>query len=247
MAMTIADIQSRLQRRDPLLAACVAAAVAALAFLDCVIYQLLRGKADLPLAGTWLLVSAPPWLLCWLALRARPTAKSRAADGVNIAAFVATAALLAAGADMAAFPARDASEIAAYLQHLRAELPIGLMLFGVALLQGHPSPARPRFEADQRTEILLGCEICRAAGNYVEAVRGGRVRLVRLSLAEAERFLARHNYVRVHRSALVARDSIVGFENDRSGLAAIRTQSGERVKVGRLYRSNLYPLRDLAG
>lgn len=243
--MTLAEIQGRFQRQEPWLAACVAAALAALAFLDCVVYQLLRGNADLPLAGLWLAVSVPPWLLSWLALRLRPAAGSRSADVGNIAAITAAAAILAALADMAAFPSGNGSGIAAFLQHFRAELPIGLALFVATVLQGR-APTAQTAEPDPRLEMLLGCDVCRAAGNYVEAVRGGRARLVRLSLSEAESFLGRHGYVRVHRSALVASHAIVGFENDRSGLVAIRTRNGERVKVGRLYRPNLYPLRDLA-
>jgi hypothetical protein len=78
----------------------------------------------------------------------------------------------------------------------------------------------------------------RAAGNYVEIRRGGRSVLKRMTMAQAEHALAGKAFVRVHRSMLVNRNRIAGF--DRSDRPRhVRLADGTVLKVGEAYRANL--------
>lgn len=73
-----------------------------------------------------------------------------------------------------------------------------------------------------------------AAGNYIELRSGGRTIVHRGSIGAAERNLAEHGFVRIHRSTLVRRDRI----------ARVRPQDvvlvdGTQLKIGKRYRSDL--------
>ncbi|HEY0625440.1 MAG TPA: LytTR family DNA-binding domain-containing protein [Allosphingosinicella sp.] len=241
--MTLDQIEQQLRNPRPLIAAAAIACLAALGLVDCLLYQALRQGVDLDVAAIWLAVTLPPWTLCWLALQRQAAEENRAHRIAAAAATVLTAAFVAAMLDALAFPAESASAGVDLFQRVRAELPIGGAILALGLLQRRvPTDMPPNF-ADPRFELLLGADLCRAAGNYVEAIHAGRPRLVRATMAEAESFLASHGYIRVHRSAIVARCAIAGFEHARSGLVAVRLRGGEYVKVGRGYRPALYPLR----
>ena len=73
-----------------------------------------------------------------------------------------------------------------------------------------------------------------AAGNYVELRAGGRTIVHRSSIGAAERDLAEHGFVRIHRSILVRRDRI----------ARVRPQDvvlvdGTQLRIGKRYRGDL--------
>jgi hypothetical protein len=73
-----------------------------------------------------------------------------------------------------------------------------------------------------------------AAGNYVELRASGRTIVHRSSISAAERDLAGHGFVRIHRSTLVRRDRI----------ARVRPQDvvlvdGTQLKIGKRYRADL--------
>lgn len=73
-----------------------------------------------------------------------------------------------------------------------------------------------------------------AAGNYVEIRAAGRTRVERTSLAAVERRLARHGFVRIHRSTLVRRDRIA-----RVRPADVILADGTSLKTGKRYRAGL--------
>ena len=75
----------------------------------------------------------------------------------------------------------------------------------------------------------------RAAGNYIELRTSGRTVVHRSSIGAAERDLAKHGFVRIHRSTLVRRDRI----------ARVRPQDvvltdGTHLKLGKRYRASLH-------
>ena len=77
-------------------------------------------------------------------------------------------------------------------------------------------------------------EWVQAAGNYIELRANGRTIVHRGSIGAAERDLADHGFIRIHRSILVRRDRI----------ARVRPQDvvlvdGTQLKVGKRYRSDL--------
>ncbi len=232
----------QLQRTDARFLAIAGATAAGIAFLDCLIYQQLRGALNIELAARWLLATMAPWTLAWIAL-AQIRAQDRSRAGATFAA-VGAGLVLAVAADALLFASEAPGPWQALGQRLQAELPIAAGL----LLLRWPWPA-PELEGpsgaaiDPRWERLADCDLCRAAGNYVEVVRGQRTELVRARLAEVEATLRHLGFVRVHRSTIVARRLIAGLENEREGLAAVRLSDGRRVRVGRSYRAAVYALR----
>jgi DNA-binding LytR/AlgR family response regulator len=73
-----------------------------------------------------------------------------------------------------------------------------------------------------------------AAGNYIEIRKGAQIWLRRGSLSSLERELARHGFVRIHRSLLVRRDRIA-----RIRPADVILHDGTSLKTGKRYRSSL--------
>lgn len=108
-----------------------------------------------------------------------------------------------------------------------------------------PVVASERLEvrADGRTLYLDPAEVLavEAAGNYVEFHRTGsdKTLLVRGTLNQFEAELKSHGFVRVHRSRLINRGRIAGFEGTPSGDLRIRMTDGREIFGSRRYRENL--------
>ncbi len=98
----------------------------------------------------------------------------------------------------------------------------------LAALTGTQQPVRRHFSVQERGRVILVpvSEVlyCRAELKYVTLRTREREYLVEESLASIEDELAAH-FVRVHRSALVARDAILGVER-----AVLAAEDGERVQ-----------------
>lgn len=240
--MSFVLLDPRLRRTDGRFVAAALALVTTIAFLDCVVYQQLRGEADPGLAARWLLATIPPWAIGWIAL----TRLGAEGQGRSLTAVIIVAAALvgAAAADMILFPQGSDDLLREFVLRVEARLPIALALLLLGWPQGADTEAPAAEEAaERRWQRLAGCDLCRAAGNYVEVVHGDRSQLVRARLSDVEGTLRHLDYIRVHRSVIVAKRLIVALENDRDGLAAVRLADGRRVKVGRSYRPALYALR----
>ena len=108
-----------------------------------------------------------------------------------------------------------------------------------------PVPVSERLEvrADGRTLYLDPAEVLavEAAGNYVELHRVGvdKALLVRGTLNQFEAQLKPHGFVRVHRSKLINRGCIAGFEGTPSGDLRIHMTDGREIFGSRRYRDNL--------
>lgn len=106
-----------------------------------------------------------------------------------------------------------------------------------------PAPERLEVRADGRTLYLDPTEVLavEAAGNYVEFHRTGtdKALLVRGTLNQFEAELKPHGFVRVHRSKLINRGRIAGFEGTPSGDLRIRMTDGREIFGSRRYRENL--------
>ena len=105
------------------------------------------------------------------------------------------------------------------------------------------APGRIEVRADGRTLYLDPADVLavEAAGNYVEFHRLGtdKALLVRGTLNQFEAQLKSHGFVRVHRSKLLNRGRIVGFEGTPSGDVRIRMTDGREIFGSRRYRENL--------
>jgi hypothetical protein len=203
-----------------LVAAVAAAAVAVAAY--CVAYTALAGRPEsFVQALGWALVNVCPWLV---AIEAGKRANGWAdAAGVLAVAFACSLALgyiLELGSQPLAFEA------------VRRVPGLIASAGAVALLR-----SRVGRSSAERGEIpLLPRQIdwVRAAGNYIELRAGERTIVHRSSISAAERDLAQHGFVRIHRSTLVRRDRI----------ARVRSQDvvltdGTHLKVGKRYRATL--------
>ena len=205
----------------PLLIAGVVAAGLIVA-VYCLAYTALAGRPEtVGNAVGWSVANIIPWLL---AIEGGKRASDWAVAGlVLLAALLASIAfgyLLGVSADILAFEAvRRAPSLAA-----SACL--------VALLR---SEVGRRDKATGEIPLLpRQIDWIQAAGNYVELRASGQTVVHRSSISAAERDLANHGFVRIHRSTLVRRDRIARVRpND------VILTDGTHLKVGKRYRATL--------
>jgi len=108
---------------------------------------------------------------------------------------------------------------------------------------GPKTPQKLEIKADGRTLYLEPGEIMwiEAAGNYVEVNITTRAQpiLVRGTLGDYEGRLADDGFIRVHRSRLLNRAHIRGFEATHSGDVTITLSDGRDIAGSRRFRENL--------
>jgi two-component system response regulator AlgR len=93
---------------------------------------------------------------------------------------------------------------------------------------------------------LAACDIDRisAERDYMRLHSGKRSWLINHTIGKLEEELNPARFVRIHRSAMVRRDFVVGLRHDDSGRWYARFRDGEEQKIGRLY---LHNAKELAG
>lgn len=203
-----------------LIGATVAAAL--LVALYCVAYTSLAGRPEsLAESLAWAVANVCPWLLAVEAgKRARSVSGAAAAVAIALIASLALGHALEPSSDALAFEA---------IRRLPG-LAASAMLIALLRSSLGRSSARPN-----EIPLLPGqIDWVRAAGNYIELRAAGRTVVHRSSISSAERELAPHGFVRIHRSMLVRRDRI----------ARVRPQDvvlldGTHLKVGKRYRAAL--------
>jgi LytTr DNA-binding domain len=207
---------------SPVQAAMAVAGVSAAVAIYCLGYSALSGRSESLAAATgWALVNVAPWLVALEVLK-RPTSWPPFAMTLLAAALVSV--LLGAillGTDVSAF-------------ELWRRVPA---LAAVALVAFALDRLRAKREADDASAAALPVpttriDWVRAAGNYVELRIGDRTILHRTTLNAAERALADHGFVRIHRSILVRRDRI-----ERVRTLDVVLRDGTHLKVGKRFRS----------
>jgi len=193
-------------------------AAAAVAFY-CLAYSALAGRSEtLASSLLWALINICPWL---------PAIEAgKRADNW----FSALSALLV-GAATSLFLGSIVGATDLWFEAVRRVPAFVAALAAVALL-------RSRIAQPTTAEMpLLPRQIdwVKAAGNYIELRASGRTIVHRSSIGAAERDLAGHGFVRIHRSTLVRRDKI----------ARVRPQDvvltdGTHLKLGKRYRASLH-------
>jgi two-component system response regulator AlgR len=83
-----------------------------------------------------------------------------------------------------------------------------------------------------------------AERDYMRLHAGPRSWLINHTIGKLEEELDPAQFVRLHRSAIVRRDYVIGLRRDESGRWYARFPTGEEQKVGRLY---LHNAKELAG
>ncbi|MGK0489935.1 LytR/AlgR family response regulator transcription factor [Sphingomonas echinoides] len=81
-----------------------------------------------------------------------------------------------------------------------------------------------------------------AEGDYMRLHLGGRSYLLHSTLSKLERDLDAAAFLRVHRSALVAKRSIEAVARDRSGKWIVRLRGGGEVGIGESYLASVRAL-----
>lgn len=212
--------------RDPLPPARLAllsAGIAAAVAIYCLGYTALAGRPEtVPQAFGWAIVNVLPWIPALeFAKRAERWGGVALALGAGLAASLLLGFILDGASGSVGFDAwRRVPALAAV---------------AAAVVALRWSNARTRRAANDPLPLLpRQIDWVRAAGNYVELRSGGRTIVHRASISAAERDLAEHGFVRIHRSILVRRDRI----------ARIRPQDvvlvdGTQLKIGKRYRSDL--------
>jgi len=190
--------------------------------LYCVGYTTLAGRPEsFGEALGWAVANVIPWLL---AIETGKRAPDWNGTSLILAAAligsVALGYLLAVSADPMAFEAwRRAPALAAtvvLVAVLRSEV-------GRREKNGGEIPLLPR-----------QIDWVQAAGNYVELRASGQTIVHRSSIGAAERDLAHHGFVRIHRSTLVQRDRIA-----RVRPHDVILTDGTHLKIGKRYRATL--------
>jgi hypothetical protein len=205
----------------PILFGGVVAGASLVAFY-CVGYTTLAGRPEsFGEALGWAIANVIPWLLAI-------EAGKRASDWTSallvlLAALIGSVALgyaLSVSADPLAFEAwRRAPGLAAA---------VGL----VGLLRSRVG--RSGKEGGEIPLLPRQIDWVQAAGNYVELRASGQTVVHRSSISAAERDLANHGFVRIHRSTLVRRDRIA-----RVRPHDVILTDGTHLKVGKRYRATL--------
>ena len=211
--------------RRPLPLPALAAAVAAAAFVVaayCIAYTALAGRPETPAqALAWAVANICPWLV---AIEGGKRATNLPeAGGILAAAFVGSVAL---GYLL------DSNNQPVFFEVIR-RLP-ALIASGAAIGLLRSQIGRQSQESGEIPLLPRQIDWVRAAGNYIELRTGQRTIIHRSSITAAERNLAEHGFVRIHRSTLVRRDRI----------ARVRPQDviltdGTHLKVGKRYRATL--------
>jgi len=83
---------------------------------------------------------------------------------------------------------------------------------------------------------------CEAAGNYVRLHVGAQTHLVRGTMAHIEAQLDHTQFVRIHRSAIVAVDRIVSIRSHEAGSHVVDLKGGVRLRSSRQYAERVRAL-----
>jgi hypothetical protein len=215
----IALLQHPLKPRQALLVALLGTLTVA---AYCVVYTALAGRAEsLWSALAWGVVNVLPWVAAFEFGKRAKGAMAFATVAVTCLGFsLAASAFIEPTFDLVFELVRRVPSLAV----VSALLIIGRMLPGGRA--NAPTASLPL----QPAQI----EWIAAAGNYVEIHAAGRTILHRAPISRVEAELARHGFVRVHRSTLVRRDRIA-----RVRPLDIVLQDGTSLRTGHRYRSGL--------
>jgi hypothetical protein len=216
----LAAIREPLTPRQLVLATVgIAAAVA----IYCLGYGALAGRPEsLGRSLAWAFVNVAPWLP---ALEGAKRTGSLGGASVAVACGFAGSMLLGI--------ALDTGWTTLAFEAWR-RVPALVVVAAIALAFRWDRSRARRNEAEPLPLLPGQIDWVRAAGNYVELRANGRTIVHRTSISAAERELAAHGFVRIHRSTLVRRDRIA-----RVRPADVVLMDGTHLKVGMRFRSQL--------
>ncbi len=203
----------------------VAAAIVLALGLYCLAYNALQGvevtAAD---AFSWPVINVLPFILAWEWTKTQPS-KIRL---IALAFGCITSLLLDLG---------YSNEFVAAFELIR-RIPAVILVLGLYAIADWLERRSTSVRPTSRELPLLPSQIVRvtSSGNYVMLHTDTQSVIHRAPLQTVENSLERHGFVRVHRTTLVRRDTIVKVRNRDIVLA-----DGTSVKTGARYRELLHP------
>ncbi len=204
--------------------------------LYCSGYEALASGIDnWPASLWWSAAAVLPWLAQFEWSKSRAGRRATASP-VNLALVIvvtAAASLALEYASDLATGGRSTPIALALLRRLPAAgVALVLILWARSAATVKPDPA------DESLAAMAGSiDWIAAADNYVELHIGGRVKMRRMTMREAEKALAGRGFVRIHRRYLVNGrriDAVTG-----NGDQIVRLSGGAQLPVGRRYAVNL--------
>ncbi|HEX6218058.1 MAG TPA: LytTR family DNA-binding domain-containing protein [Sphingomicrobium sp.] len=198
------------------------AGAALLVAIYCMGYTALAGRPEGPgEALGWAVANVIPWLLAI-------EAGKRAGNVANVGAVLAAALMASIGLGYVLAVSADPLAFELWRRAPALIATAGL----VSLLRSQIGRAEK--SAGEIPLLPRQIDWIQAAGNYVELRANGQTVVHRSSISAAERDLAMHGFVRIHRSTLVRRDRIACVRpND------VILTDGTHLKVGKRYRATL--------
>ncbi len=216
----------------------VAAAVWLAGALYCSGYELLSSGLDnWPKSLLWAAAAVMPWFVLfeW----SKSQAGRRATRSLlNLALIIVATAAISLALEYTIDLATGGHRTPIALALLRRLPAMGVSL--LLILWSRSAAIAESRQDENLAAMARSIDWIAAADNYVELHVGDGMVMRRMTLRDAERALAGHGFVRIHRRYLVNCDQIATVTGN--GDPMVRLKGGCELPVGRAYASNL-PLR----
>jgi hypothetical protein len=198
--------------------------------------KLLSGLDNWPGSLLWSAVAVLPWLALF---EWSKTELGRSLAGSPLRLMLALVATAALSLTLeAAVDALSGSSMASLALSILRRLPAaGLCIVLVLWSRAGLRTQSAAVEDENLSAIAASIDWVGAADNYVELHIGGRTVTRRMTMREAERALAPHGFVRIHRRFLVNRRRIENLGSN--GEREITLADGGRLPIGRAFAANL--------
>lgn len=197
--------------------------------------KLARGINNWPGSLLWSAVAVLPWLALFEWTKTRV---GRRLSLTRIAALFVAAAVASVAAEIAINLIQGKTPSAIALLLLRRTPAVGVSLLLVLWSRVGQRAEEARIAAEDLSALAPSIDWVAAADNYVELHASGRTMIRRMTMREAERALASHGFIRIHRRFLVNRARIAGIAGgDRQ--QSVRLSGGGELPVGRAFAPNL--------
>ena len=197
--------------------------------------RLTTGFDNWPGSLIWSAVAVLPWLAVFEWAKSARGRRVSMARVVLLFLFVVAASV---AAELVVNYADGNSSSSLALLIMRRLPAIGVSLLLVIWSRTARDVEQEQRDAEDLSSFAKSIDWVAAADNYVELHISGRTMIRRMTMRQAERALARHGFVRIHRRFLVNRERIasVGAGERRQ---SVRLSGGSILPVGRSFAANL--------
>ena len=197
--------------------------------------RLASGIDNWPDSLLWSAVAVLPWLALFEWTKGEAGRRQSLA---RVAALFGVVAVASVAAEIAINLLQGSRSSGIALLFMRRVPAIGVSLLLVLWSRAGQRAEDERAAAEDLSALAPSIDWVAAADNYVELHVSGRTVIRRMTMREAERALARHGFVRIHRRFLVNRARIASIGADDRP-QSVRLSGGGELPVGRAFAPNL--------